>query len=397
VELLRERHVTAMARAGRKWLQNIYIVGQVSAALLLVALTGLLLKSLKTIESIQPGFDTKNLTTAFVIKPSANQNAFFRYLLSELHSAPGVQSAALAYSIRFGGDAPTSLFDIKGHHHLPGEPEWHAEAYQVSPGYFEALRIPLLRGRAISEFDTARSAPVCMIDKSLAERFFPNEDPIGHEIAMYSGAARIVGIASALRDATLENASRPVVYYPLAQIPYFPELGIVVRSSLPAAALIRKAVHDANSSVAVFDVKTMEERIAASLVTCSWIAWLVAVFSGISILLAALGIHAAVAQVVTERTAEIGIRMALGAQPGNIFHRYLAQGLRLASAGIVIALLAAIACRPWLTGFLYHVEPMDTAIWILAAIGVFTISAVAVLAPSWRASRIDPQTALRTE
>jgi putative ABC transport system permease protein len=210
-----------MARARRKWFQNIYIVGQVSAAMLLLVVTGLLLKSLNAVQAIQPGFDPRDLTTAFVIKPAANQNVFFDRLLSGLRSSPGVQSAALAFLVPFGGDSPTSLFDIKGHHHLPGEPEWHAEAYQVSPGYFEMLRIPLLRGRFISEADTADSLPVCVIDFSLAKRFFPQEDPIGQAIAIYNAGARIVGIVSAVRDTTLERTSRPVVYYPSRRFPIF--------------------------------------------------------------------------------------------------------------------------------------------------------------------------------
>jgi ABC-type antimicrobial peptide transport system permease subunit len=288
----------------------------------------------------------------------------------------------LAYSVPFSGDSPTSLFDIKGHHHLPREPEWHAEAYQFLPGYFETLRIRLLRGRAISEFDAAGSPPVCVIDAGLAKRFFPNEDPIGQEIRMYNDAARIVGIVSTLRDTTLESASRPVVYYPLAQIPYFPELGIVVRSSGPATSLIRNAVRHANPSVPVFDLKSMEERIDSSLATRSVIAWLVTVFSTISILLAALGIHALIAQVVTERTAEIGIRMALGARASDIFKRYVMQGLRLSLAGIVIGLCVAVACREWLRSFLYQVQPIDPATLILGILGVLAISAIAVLAPS---------------
>jgi putative ABC transport system permease protein len=181
IELLREQHFGAMARARRKWFQNIYIVGQVSAAMLLLVLTGLLLKSLKAVQALQPGFDPRDLTTAFVIKPAANQNAFFNRLLSGLRSSPGVQSAALAFSVPFSGYSPTRLFDIKGHH-APGEPEWRAEAYQVSPAYFETLRIPLLRGRLISESDTADAPPVCVIDSSLAKRFFRNEDPIGQAI-----------------------------------------------------------------------------------------------------------------------------------------------------------------------------------------------------------------------
>jgi putative ABC transport system permease protein len=397
IELLREQHFGAMARARRKWFQNIYIVGQVSTAMLLLVVTGLLLKSVKAVQALQPGFNPRNLTTAFIIKPAANQNPFFDRLLSGLRSAAAVQSAALAYSVPFSGGTPTSLFDIKGHPHLPGEPESHAEAYQVSPGYFETLRIPLLRGRVISEFDAAGSPPVCVIDASLAKRFFPNEDPIGQEIRMYNDAARIVGIVSALRDTTLESTSRPVVYYPLAQIPYFPELGIVVRSSVPAASLIRNAVRLANPSVPVFDLKTMEERIDASVGTRSVIAWLVTVFSAISLLLAALGIHAVIAQVVTERTAEIGVRMALGARSSDIFKRYVIQGLRLSLAGIAIGLCAAIGCREWLRSFLYHVQPIDPTTMILSVLGVLVVCAMAVLAPSWRASHIDPQIALRTE
>jgi predicted permease len=397
VELLRQQHFGGMARARRKWFQNIYIVGQVSAAMFLLVLAGLLLKTLRTIESLQPGFDVQNVTTAFIIKPPANQNAFFDRLLSHLRSEPGVQSAALAYSLPFSGDAPTSLFDIKGHHHLPGEPEWHAEAYQVSPGYFEALRIPLLRGRVISEFDSAGSPSVCVIDEGMARRFFANEDPIGQEIRLYNGGARIVGVVATVRDATLESASRPVVYYPLAQIPYFPELGIVVRSTVPAAPLIRNAVQLTNSGVPVFDLKTMEERIDSSVATRSVIAWLVAVFSTISMLLAALGIHGVIAQVVGERTAEIGIRMALGARSSDIFLRYVMQGLRLSFAGIAIGLCAAIGCGHWLRSFLYQVQPIDPATLILCALGVLAVSGVAVLAPSWRASHIDPQSALRAE
>jgi ABC-type antimicrobial peptide transport system permease subunit len=236
-----------------------------------------------------------------------------------------------------------------------------------------------------------------VIDASLAKRFFPNEDPIGQEIRMYNDSARIVGIVSALRDTTLESTSRPVVYYPLAQIPYFPELGIVVRSSVPAASLIRNAVRLANPSVPVFDLKTMEERIDASVGTRSVIAWLVTVFSAISLLLAALGIHAVIAQVVTERTAEIGVRMALGARSSDILKRYVIQGLRLSLAGIAIGLCAAIGCREWLRSFLYHVQPIDPTTMILSVLGVLVVCAMAVLAPSWRASHIDPQIALRTE
>jgi predicted permease len=247
IELLREHHTGALARARRKWFQNLYIVGQVSAAMLLLVVMGLLLKSLQAVELLRPGFDARDLTTAFLIKPSQNQNAFYNALLDGLRHSPGVQSAALAYAVPYGGDGPaTSMFDIKSHHHRPGEPEWHGQAYQVTPDYLATLRIPLLRGRFITDTDTAQVPHICVIDEGLAKRFFPNQDPIGQQIAMYGGWATIVGIAGSVRDQNVESLSRPTVYYSLAQIPYFPQLGVVVRSSIPAAGIIREASTSGN-------------------------------------------------------------------------------------------------------------------------------------------------------
>ncbi len=395
--LLREQHTGSMMRPRRKWFQNIYIVGQVSAAMLMLVVMGLLLKSLQAVALLRAGFDAEGVTTAFLIKPPQNRDAFYERLLSGLRASPGVQSAALAYSVPFGGDSPTSLFDIRGRHHLHGEPEWHAEAYQVTPDYLKTLRIPLLRGRFIQDTDTAKQAKVCVIDESLANRFFPKEDPIGQEIAMYGGWARIVGVVASVRDQSVESASRPVVYYSLAQIPYFPQLGLVVRSSTPAGSVIRNSVAKANPEVPVFDIKTMDERIGASEAIRSVMALLVTVFAAISILLAAIGIHGVVAQVVNERTSEIGIRMALGARASDIFRRYAMQGFQLSITGIVLGLALSALCAGWLRNLLYQVQPMDPIVILVGSLGVLAVTSLAVLVPSWRASHLDPQIALRSE
>ncbi len=153
----------------------------------------------------------------------------------------------------------------------------------------------------------------------------------------------------------------------------------------------------ANPQVPVFDIKTMAERIDASEATRSVMSFLVTVFAAISILLAAIGIHGVVAQVVTEHTAEIGIRMAVGAQAGNIFRHYAIQGLPLSLAGVFIGLIVAAACSRLLRGFLYQVQPLDPAVIVLGIVGVLLVSAAAVFGPAWRASHIDPQIALRSE
>ena len=398
LELLRNQHVGSLLRARRKWFQNIYIVGQVSAAMLLLVMMGLLLKSLNAIGQLGPGFNSDQLTTAFLIKPAQNQIAFYEELLSNLRKTPGIQSAALAYTLPFaGGEAPTSMFDIKSHHHQPGQPEWHGEAYQVSPDYFSTLRIPLLRGRLIQESDTAAAPRVVIIDEGLAKRFFANEDPLGQEIAMYSGWARVVGVVAAVKDETVEQSSRPVVYYALKQIPFFPQIGVVVRSSVPAAGIIRDAVAAANPKVPIFDVKTMRERIDASQSTRTVMAVLVSLFAGITALLAAIGVHGVIAQIVAERTPEIGIRMALGARSADIFQRYAMQGLRLSIVGVGLGLCAAVAFAGLLRNLLYKVQPLDPVVMICGGIGVLLISTIAVFAPAWRASHVDPQIALRSE
>ncbi len=397
LQLLREQHTAAMVRSRRKWFQNVYIVGQVSAAMLLLVLMGLLLKSLKAIETLRPGFDGNNLTTAFIIKPTQNPDAFFARLLTNLRSSPVVQSAALAYSIPFGGDAPTSMFDIKSHKHKNGEPEWHGEAYQVSPGYFETLRVPLLRGRRIDESDTKQAPVVCVIDEGFAKRFFRNEEPLGQEIAMYGGWARVVGVVGTVRDQTLEATSRPVVYYALAQIPYFPTLGVIVRSPISAASVIRSAVSNADPNLPVYDVKTMEERISSAESTPSLLAILVSIFAIVTISLAAIGLHGVIAQVVAESGSEIGVRMALGARAADIFQHYALSGIGLSIVGVIIGLSAAAASAGFMRSFLYEVRPLDPAVMFLAAMGAIAVSILAVLAPALRAAHVDPQTALRTE
>src|SRR5262249_2685192 len=228
LQLLRDSQSAELVRSRRRWFQDLFVTAEVAAAFVLVVMTVLLLRSLLAVQQIQPGFDPQHVTTAYFLKPP-NDSGFLSRLQTELRSSPGIQSAALVNPAPFtldrtgstpGGDL-TSGFGIKNRKRQPGEPEWHGEAFQVSPDYFQTLRIPLLRGRSLADSDTARSPLVCLIDARLAERFFPGEDPIGQEIAMYRGMARIVGVVGSIRDSTLEESSRPAVYYSFAQIPYF--------------------------------------------------------------------------------------------------------------------------------------------------------------------------------
>ena len=395
-QLLRDSQTSEMARSRRRWFQEIFVMVQVAGAFVLVVTTALLVRSLWAIEQLRPGFDPQNLTTAFVIKPK-NDPAFLNTVDAALRSSPGVESAAFSYPLPFAGVGLTSGFYIKGRQPQPGEPEWHGEAYMVSPRYFETLRIPLLRGRSFSEGDSATAAPVCVIDAKLAERFFTNQDPLGQSIEMYNGMSRIVGVVGPIRGTTLEEESRPVVYYSLAQLSFFPQVAAIVRARVPAGSTIRDAVHRGSRSAAVFSVVTMEDRIAESLGIRRVVVTLLSVFGSISLLLAAIGLYGVIAQVVGERTQEIGIRMALGAKPVQILSQFVRQGLRSGLLGLAAGFLAVAYTQRWLAGMLYEVHEFDLATFIATSAGILAILVFSVWWPARRAARIDPQQALRQQ
>lgn len=395
VQLLRQDQTSAMARSRRRF-QHLFVVAEVAAASMLLVVTVLLLRSLWTIEQVRPGFEPAHLTTVYLIKPP-DDLGFLDRLAERLRSSAGVESAALAYPLPFTGGGLTSGFDIRNRQHGASEPEWHGEAYLVSPGYLKTMGIRLLRGRDLVDSDSGTAPTVCLIDVVFAERFFPGQDPIGQEIAMYKGWARIVGVTSAIRATALEGLSRPVAYYSLAQVPFFPSVAVVVRSPVAAVPVIRQAVRDVNSRAPLFDVQTMEGRIRQSLGIRRVVADLLGAFALITVLLSAIGLHSVIAQVVGERTPEIGIRMALGARPGQVLRQFLAQGLRSAVAGLVVGLAAAAYAERWLASLLYEIKPFDIATFSIAGVGMLILLLFAVWWPARRASRIDPQVALRYE
>jgi putative ABC transport system permease protein len=396
IQLARGTQSSALVRGRRRRFQDVFIVLQVGGAFVLVVYAAMFLRSLWAVQQISPGFDARNLTTAYLMKPE-NDPGFLDRLQLELRVSPGVQSAALVYPLPFQGGGLTSGFNIRNREQRPGEPEWHGEAYLVSQDYMPMMRIPLLRGRGILDSDTAKAPQVCVIDSKFADRFFPHQDPINQEIAMYGNWARIVGVVGAIRGTTLEEGSRPVVYYSLSQIPFFPSAAVVVRSTIPAGAAIRAAVRHTNASVPVFDVKSMEDRISESLGVRRMLPLLLWAFGGITLLLATVGLYGVVAQTVTERTQEIGLRMALGAERLQIMSQFIREGLRSGVLGLAFGVAAAIYGQKWLSGMLYQAGSFDAASFCATGAGVLCLLSLALWWPARRAARIDPYQALRHE
>lgn len=395
VQMMRDTQTTAMTRSRRRRFQDVFVIAEVAGAFVLVVMTGLLLRSLWNVEQIQIGFNPQHLTTAYFIPQK--DPGFEDRLLGALKNAPGVESAALVYPIPFSTGGLTSGFIIQNRQRRADEPEWHGEAYFVTPEYLHTLQIPLLRGRSLSATDTATAPLVCLIDRNLAEKFFPNQEAIGQRIGMYGGPAEIVGVVGNTRADGVEEASRPVVYYSLKQVPFLPQRAVVVRSRASAANLIRDAVRRTNAAVPVFDIRTMEQRIGESLGIRRVMAVLLAIFGGIGMLLATVGIYGVIAQLVAERTQEVGIRMALGARPAQILAEFTRQGLMAGLIGLLLGAAVTAYARKWVASFLYQVHAFDSATVAFAAAGILAVLMIAAFVPARRASKIDPQTALRHE
>jgi predicted permease len=397
IQLVRQRQSVQPGRSRRRWSQDLVVAAEVCGALVLIVMTTMLLRSLWAIERVEPGFDPNNVTTAFFIKPS-NDPGFFDRLQSTLQASPGVQSAALANPVPFADSGVAGGFVIKNRQEQSGM-LGSAEGFQITPGYFQTLRIPFLRGRNLAASDTETSPLVCLIDSRLAEQFFPGQDPIGQEIAMFKGWAQIVGVVAAIRRTSLEGDSRPAIYYSFAQIPFLPSAAVLVRSKSSAEAIIRATVHQTNPSVPVYDVRSLEERLRATLGVRRAMVTLLSMFGAISLLLAIVGLYGVTAQVISERTREIGLRMALGARPTQILLPLMRQGLRSGFFGVVLGLCAATYAQQWFagTGMLYDVSAFDSMTFGAATSGVLMLLLVGVWWPARRATGVDPQQVLRHE
>jgi putative ABC transport system permease protein len=396
IQLLQRAQSSQLVRGRRRRFQDVLVAAEVCGAFALIVTTVLLLRSLWAVERIELGFDPTGVTTAFFNKPQ-NDAGFYERLLAGLRASPGVQSAALANPIPFAESGIVSGFAVKNNQQESGL-LGQALGVQITPDYFRTLHVPIVRGRNLTVSDTEGSPLVCLIDANLAEQFFPGQDPIGQEIAMFKGWARIVGVVGATRTASLDEARSPAtIYYSLHQIPFFPNAAVLVRSSGSADALIRAAVRQANPTVPVYDVKSLNERLTETLGVRRAVVLLLSCFGVISLLLAILGIYSVMAQVVAERTREIAVRIALGARRTQILSHIMGQGLRAGLCGLILGFLAISYAQRWYVGMLYHVGAFDPATVGSAIVAVLTLLAIAVWWPARRAARIDPHEALRHE
>jgi putative ABC transport system permease protein len=405
------------AGRGTHRFRDLLVVGELALALVLLASAGVFLKSLGHLRDVDVGFRTHGLITAAIALPAQQydtepkQVVFLRSALGHLATTPGVESAAAGSPIPFCGFGGSSSFYIEGRVPPPGDPGPHGDIRGVSPEYFDAMGIRLMRGRVFTDQDTKEAQEVMVIDENLARLYWPNQDAIGQHIRLDPKKpwATIVGIVSPVRHSQVvgeeassigvEGANKGVFYYSLYQTASASAF-LIARTRGDAesmGAAIRDAVHAVDPGQPVFDVKTMDQRVALSLGPRRSAVTLLTIFAVMALGLSAVGLFGLVRYSVAQRTQEIGVRMALGASRGDVLGMVLREGLRLALAGVASGLLAAFALTRVLANLLYGVSATDPATFAGMALLLTLVALFASWIPAQRATRVDPLVALRYE
>jgi putative ABC transport system permease protein len=331
------------------------------------------------------------------------QAEFSRQAAAVLSALPGVQYAGASHVVPFSGSDYILTFEIFGKPPPgPGEDQ-SANYYAITPDYFRAMGISLTRGRFFTAHDGAKAPRVAIINEKMARDYFPGKNPVGQRINIDSGPQawrEIIGVVGDVKHYGLASEAPDQMYEPFEQQPY-PYLGIVIRTSPTApslsAAAIRAAIASIDPDQPVDNVASLESLIAGSISNQRFTMYLLVVFSSVALLLAAIGLYGIMAYSVTQRTGEIGIRMALGAQAGSVLGLILAQGGRLIATGIVIGAAGALILSRLTASLLYGVSPTDPLTFAVVVLALGAVATLACLIPARRASKVDPIVALRAE
>lgn len=403
------------AARGAVWIRSALVACQFALAFVLLVGASLLTITFVRLLRVDPGFKPENVLTAQITMPRVRyeEDARARNLLADLIQRlsviPGVRHAGATSLLPFGGNNNSSVITFVGHSLGPGEnppvPGWNV----ASPGYLQAMGIPLLQGRDISDSDGPDSQKIVIIDQFLAHRYFPKGNALGARITrgiQIPGDPRIpdectiVGVAGSVRTGNLaENNPVGQVYFSYKQyVPRNVHLALKTQRDNPQlVAAIRNSLREADPEMPLFDVMTMPERLSDSLRIQRAAMVLCLIFAALALLLAAIGIYGVLAYSVSQRTREFGIRTALGAQGGEVVGMVVREGLRMAAVGLATGAAGAIALSRLMTTLLFEVRPSDPTVYLAVAVVLGTVASLASLIPSFRAARIPPAVALRYE
>jgi putative ABC transport system permease protein len=410
-ETLKEGGRDAATGGSGKRLRSLLVTAEVAISLVLLIGAGLLINSFVRLRNVDPGFRSDNLLTMKIVMPDAKyldrprRIAFYNDLLQRVQSLAGVRSAAITTNLPLYHQGNSIAVNIEGRPEPPPGQENIVVTRIISPGYFDTMTIPLLSGRKFSDQDILTSPSVAVISETMARSFWPNEDPVGKrigigEIKSDRDWTTVIGVARDVRQIQLTAAPEPQMYLTYLQFGFFDSRDLVVKTDVdPAsmAATVRKAVWEIDKDQPVSNIQTMEAILADSIAQQRFSMVLLAIFAGVALVLAAVGIYGVMSYSVAQRTREIGIRMALGAQTGAVLKLAVGYGIKLVLIGIAIGLIAAFALTRLMSTLLFGVTATDPITFTLISLLLICVAALASYIPARRATKVDPMIALRYE
>ncbi|HKS27515.1 MAG TPA: ABC transporter permease [Pyrinomonadaceae bacterium] len=409
-ETLKEggRSGTGTAHRG---LRNLLVVAEMALTVVLLVGAGLLVRSFLRLEQVNPGFQPQNILAMQLSLPAnkypeaKQRDAFYQQMLAEVGSLPGVKSVGGVSVLPMGAGGNSRTFTIEGREAPEGQQSPHGDSWAATSDYFKTMSIPLVKGRYFTEGDTAASPNVVIIDEELARKFFPNEEPVGRRITYDDPTSpdakwrEIVGVVGHVKSRGLEGETRPQFYFPYHQVTQAAMYLVVQTQAEPAsmAGSVRGAIQKVDKDLPVFRVTTMERLVAESLAQRRFATFLLGVFASVALVLAVVGLYGVMSYSVTQRTREIGLRMALGASARDVLKMVVGQGMMLVVIGLGIGLVASFLLTRVMSSILFDISATDPLTFILISLLLVTVAFLASYIPARRAMRVDPMTALRYE
>jgi putative ABC transport system permease protein len=401
----------AQARAG---FRNALVVFEVAVALVLLVGAGLLVKSFMRLQEVNPGFRPQSTLVMQVSLPPtkyrevAQSDSFYQQVVQNIRNLPGVESVGLSTGVPMSGQNSAGSFQIEGRAVPPGQMAPWGNRWFTNATYFQTMGIPLVRGRYFDERDNRDAAGAAIIDETMARKFWPGEDPVGKRITFQSSQQggtvwrEIVGVVGHVKQRGLEGESPPQYYVPYNNRIQNPvgQMFVVVRTAAEpegVAGAVRAAIQSADKEMPVFRVTTMEQLVSNSMAQRRFALLLFGVFAAVALLLAGVGLYGLMSYSVTQRTHEIGIRMALGARAPDVLKMVVRQGMTLAGVGLGIGLVAAFGLTRLMKALLFGVSATDPLVFTVIALVLGGVAALASFVPARRATKVDPMVALRYE
>ena len=411
IETLKEGGRDAATGGSGKRLRSLLVMAEVAISLVLLIGAGLLINSFLRLRNVDPGFRAENLLTMKIVLPEPKyekwktRSTFYSDLIQRVQSLPGVKSAAVTTNLPLYLQGNSISVSIEGKPEPPPGQELIVTTRIISNGYFDTMSIPLLKGRQLTDQDTDKSQNVAVVSETMARRFWPGEEAIGKRISI--GRVRspedwiqVIGVVKDVRQFELNVDPKPQMYLTYHQFGFFDAQDLVVKTDVDPASMasaVRNAVWQIDKDQPVSNIRTMETILADSIARQRFSMLLLAIFASVALVLAAVGIYGVMSYSVAQRTHEIGIRMALGAQTATVLKLAIGYGLKLVLAGIAIGLVAAFALTRVMSTLLFGVTATDPTTFALISLLLVAVAAIASYIPARRATRVNPIIALRYE